>query len=178
MGVTDASLTTASSRLPICPFGPSHVVHTPGVLRNRSQCGDASARGSLGPCVPSPLVARSQMQNVRWYGEEELDKKGFGTTEGTMLLKWQTLVYLLLHLTCQRSPSLWYTAVWASEIMQIVYRAAVLGSLFVKCKPSAGLFCSQSSPWGWYSHVTDVPCLCPLCWCVNRTALGQLGLSA
>lgn len=35
MGVTDASVTTASFRLPICPFRPSRVVRTPGVFRIR-----------------------------------------------------------------------------------------------------------------------------------------------
>lgn len=36
MGVTDASVTTASFRLPICPFSPNHVVHTPGVFGIRA----------------------------------------------------------------------------------------------------------------------------------------------
>lgn len=64
MGVTDASVTTASFRLSICPFRPSHLVHTPGVLRNRAYmkgCGWHSA-----VCVYAlTSVALSQMLNVR-----------------------------------------------------------------------------------------------------------------
>lgn len=52
LGVTDASVTTASFRLPICPVGQSHVAHTPGVLRNRAHM-EGRGRMSAGDGVCS-----------------------------------------------------------------------------------------------------------------------------
>lgn len=48
LGVTDASVTTASFRLSICPLGQSHVARPPGVLRNRAHM---EGRGAYAPAL-------------------------------------------------------------------------------------------------------------------------------
>lgn len=66
IGVTDASVTTASFHLPICPFRPSRVVHTPGVHRNRAHmegCGCVSFNSAS--CGRSPLW--HQAKHLMWY---------------------------------------------------------------------------------------------------------------
>lgn len=55
IGAADAPVTTASFHLPICPFRPSHVVRTPGVLRNSAHvegCGCVSFNSAACGCSP------------------------------------------------------------------------------------------------------------------------------